>query len=328
MHSSTCRILPLPLHHNNYYVGRLSAVKAKDRNASGQGVPPVANGPDVFRQPLRGIPTTPPTVLAQALSFLPYELCSSIDHAMARKIPFYALHNIFRLIAASEHQLLNLMEQKIQDVSKSENSYDHRNSIAEVFAMKKLVDRHRERLRGVLQVVEARGGPVWRELASSVVEAIGMADQASVHGAGKRTEQVPPRDMGKEAGQAAESLQRTFYELAQRAKAISALCQDETARLSHDSVVHEAQRSIQQAEGLSKLTFVAFIFVPLSFTTSFFGMNISELNASGQPIWVWFVLSVPILAASLLAWWLDVTRRRRIWAGVKDIVSRKNREVL
>lgn len=276
-------------------------------------VPSIGKDPNGSKHPHEDIPPTLPTALAQTLSFLPYEIYNSTDHTVARKIPFYALHNIFRLVAASEHQFLNLMEQKIQDVGRSDHGEDHRDSISEIFAMKKLVDTHKTRLRESLEVTEARGGPVWRDLATSATPAAETSDPPST------------QDLGKKSEQAAESLQQIFHQLVQRATAISSLCQDETARLSHDAVVHEAQRSLQQAEGLSKLTFIAFIFVPLSFTTSFFGMNIDELNSSGQPIWTWFVLSVPILALSVLAWWLNRARRRRVWAGVKRIASRKGR---
>lgn len=291
----------------------LRSTRATHRNTNGLRVPSSGSDPNRLKQPHQDLPVRPPTALAQTLSFLPHEIYNSTDHSIARKIPFYALHNIFRLVAASEHQFLNLMEQKIQDVGRLDHGEDHRDSIAEIFAMKKLIETHKGRLRESLEVIEARGGPVWRDLATSAAEAAETSDGSSIH------------DIGKKSEEAAESLQRIFYQLVQRANTISSLCQDETARLSHDAVVHEAQRSLQQAEGLSKLTLIAFIFVPLSFTTSFFGMNIDELNSSGQPIWTWFVLSVPILALSVLAWWLNRARRRRMWASVKRIVSRKSR---
>ncbi|KAF4977234.1 hypothetical protein FZEAL_6217 [Fusarium zealandicum] len=59
-----------------------------------------------------------------------------------------------------------------------------------------------------------------------------------------------------------------------RAEAVSSGCQDEMERLSNESIIREAQRGKEQAEAVAKVTFIAAIFVPLSFTTSIFGMNL------------------------------------------------------
>lgn len=84
----------------------------------------------------------------------------------------------------------------------------------------------------------------------------------------------------------------------------------------------EAQRSISQAEGLARLTFLAFLFVPLSFTTSFFGMNFRELIGDDGPnlsVYIWFAVSVPIFAISLsFLFWervRDYLAQKGIWAS-------------
>lgn len=50
------------------------------------------------------------------------------------------------------------------------------------------------------------------------------------------------------------------------------------------------------------VTILAFIFIPLSLATSFFGMNIHELNATGQPMWIFLVTAVGILLLALTIW--------------------------
>ena len=52
----------------------------------------------------------------------------------------------------------------------------------------------------------------------------------------------------------------------------------------------------------SLVSILAFVFIPLSLATSFFGMNIQELNSIGQPIWIFLVTSVAILLAALAIW--------------------------
>ncbi|KAL9052298.1 MAG: hypothetical protein Q9162_005500 [Coniocarpon cinnabarinum] len=60
------------------------------------------------------------------------------------------------------------------------------------------------------------------------------------------------------------------------------------------------QESIKEARQTGLLTFLAFIFVPFSIVTSVFGMNIQELNGSGQRIWV-FVLTAIVCLLGLLS---------------------------
>ena len=62
----------------------------------------------------------------------------------------------------------------------------------------------------------------------------------------------------------------------------------------------KSQKAILQAEDVARLTRLAFIFIPLSFTASFFGMNFSQFtNGALLSIWIWFVVSVPFLLVSL-----------------------------
>jgi hypothetical protein len=72
--------------------------------------------------------------------------------------------------------------------------------------------------------------------------------------------------------------------------------------------VLDSETSIQQARSAQKLTQLAFIFIPLSFVTGIFGMNIKEINGSPVSIWVCVVMSIVTIActmgiAQLLDWW-------------------------
>jgi hypothetical protein len=53
--------------------------------------------------------------------------------------------------------------------------------------------------------------------------------------------------------------------------------------------VAQGQLSNQQSLRATQLTILASIYVPLSFVTGIFGMNLKELNGSSLPIWVFFV---------------------------------------
>ena len=78
-------------------------------------------------------------------------------------------------------------------------------------------------------------------------------------------------------------------------------CTEAIGTLMNEIVIAESRKAIFLTERLGKLTFLAFVFVPLSFTTSFFGMNVQELGAGDGAlrIWAWFALSIPLLLGAI-----------------------------
>ena len=50
------------------------------------------------------------------------------------------------------------------------------------------------------------------------------------------------------------------------------------------------------------MTFLAFIYVPLNLVTSIFGMNIQQLNGSGQHIWIFVLTALLALLLTYLVW--------------------------
>ncbi|KAF2758786.1 hypothetical protein EJ05DRAFT_538090 [Pseudovirgaria hyperparasitica] len=229
--------------------------------------------------------------LAQNLCALPHDFLRPLNDFTIQAHPFYALHEIFRLNAASEHQFLNLMETKAHTHGRMDN--DRQRSIAEIQAIKQLIDQDHEKITDVLETIRTRGGCHWNP--------------------------EPQTREADEAREAAETLHRTFRKLERRAHAVSEACRDAISMLSSDAMVREAQKSMKTAEGIAKVTFIAFVFVPLSFTTSFFGMNFAEFNGKNLGIWVWFMVSVPVLMLSLLVWWLDGQKCRRAVSWIRRL---------
>ncbi|KAK3984744.1 hypothetical protein QBC44DRAFT_227349, partial [Cladorrhinum sp. PSN332] len=162
-HSSQTRFLPVPLHYSNSSVKWLAEASKRrnnNKNTSSQSQQQQKN--------LNLLSTDGD--LIQTLSFLPLDFGTTIDRRTAATDPFYALDEIFRLFAASEHQFLNLMAEKLRHWA-GENttttkldlvSDEIRNRIVEIQTIKRLIDRHLDRLHDVLEVVQARGGgPSW-----------------------------------------------------------------------------------------------------------------------------------------------------------------------
>ncbi|KAL9601480.1 MAG: hypothetical protein Q9179_002849 [Wetmoreana sp. 5 TL-2023] len=73
--------------------------------------------------------------------------------------------------------------------------------------------------------------------------------------------------------------------------------------------LEESRKSIQQSSDTKRLTQLAYIFLPLSLSTSAFGMNTVELQ--NTRLWMFFVTSVVLVVLSLVLWpvfgWLSDT---------------------
>ncbi|KAF2461440.1 hypothetical protein BDY21DRAFT_86528 [Lineolata rhizophorae] len=80
-----------------------------------------------------------------------------------------------------------------------------------------------------------------------------------------------------------------------------------SASLRTEIQILDSRRSIAEAESVGKLTELAFIFIPVSFAASVFGMNIKELE-SGAPLYQFVVVA---LAFIFLAYFL----RLIIWSS-------------
>lgn len=68
----------------------------------------------------------------------------------------------------------------------------------------------------------------------------------------------------------------------------------------------ESRKATEQACSVTRLTLLAFLFLPLSFTTSFFGINFRELD-EGLNLWIWAATSIPLFVLVLVCYfWTDV----------------------
>ena len=66
--------------------------------------------------------------------------------------------------------------------------------------------------------------------------------------------------------------------------------------------IRMAELSIAESKRVKLLTVLAFIFVPLSLTTSIFGMNIEQINQSGPSWWVVIATAGAMVFVAFLGW--------------------------
>lgn len=143
-----------------------------------------------------------------------------------------------------------------------------------------VLDAQAARLRDTLGVIEMRGGASWPR----------TADDAQVH----------------MCRGAAEVLRRDYAWLLERAVALSGKCGTEIGNLATKGMLAESRKAIELSRRVARLTRLAFVFVPLSFTSSLFGMNLYPLGEERYSLWLWVAVSLPILLLSLLFMKWDV----------------------
>ncbi|KAF2170767.1 hypothetical protein M409DRAFT_63836 [Zasmidium cellare ATCC 36951] len=212
---------------------------------------------------------------AQSAMLLPDMYGQTLDQAIIRVDAFYALSEIFAFSAFSENQFLNLLASTIEQ----ERNLPIRKmqaSLANLQVFKDVLEAHIEKQKALVTLIESRARLKWPQATdptqSATVDAV------------------------------ADDLLENFKHLKTRAENLRAQCVDMSNLTINQAMLEEAQRGLRQGAALSRLTLLAFFFVPLSFTTSFFGMNFMELVSDNGPrlgIYVWFAVSVPIFAGSL-----------------------------
>lgn len=90
-------------------------------------------------------------------------------------------------------------------------------------------------------------------------------------------------------------------------------------RLEPETVIAESREAITQTARMTKLTFLVFIFVPLSLITSFFGINFQELGRSAHTLRILarFLMLAPLLVCVGLSYTFNTFK---IWHSLQIYV--------
>ncbi|KAF2716088.1 hypothetical protein K431DRAFT_29739 [Polychaeton citri CBS 116435] len=77
-----------------------------------------------------------------------------------------------------------------------------------------------------------------------------------------------------------------LQEISNRSRSLERFLMDSFNLLISSTSVMEAEAAVQQGIRSQRLTNLAFLYIPLSFVTGVFGMNVREINGSPLSIWV------------------------------------------
>ncbi|KAJ5614498.1 hypothetical protein N7528_008152 [Penicillium herquei] len=119
-----------------------------------------------------------------------------------------------------------------------------------------------------------------------------------------------------------ESLAADFEYFVHELESLHSLCneflKDQVSKIS----LQEARISMSEAQDLKRLSYVGFVFAPLSLACSFFSVNVHELNGTTTPLWVFIVTSLGILSFSISIVALSRSGRvRSLWDSFLDGIT-------
>ena len=266
----------------------------------------------------------------QSTAILPLQYDSLIALVdLARRAPQDPLSMclpLFAPAAFSEVQLLNLLESRIQIqiniVAEGVPATDALGTFQYYF---NILNRHAKQLkdnsRAFCKLAE-RSNPglngVKAESPARPRLGVGTRQQSS------ETETI--RNGGSsssDSGFTTKGLLEDYEKLHLRCIELSKMCTRGITLAMNKATIEESHKAIEQSQRLKKLTLLATLFIPLSFCSSLFGMNIDLLGSSTVRFWWFFVWCAPItlFAYIFYLWDFQVLRGYwvRFWKGYRGI---------
>ncbi|RMZ91084.1 hypothetical protein DV736_g1664, partial [Chaetothyriales sp. CBS 134916] len=183
----------------------------------------------------------------------------TLNHSTMCFSPFYAVSEVFTLVAIAESKFLNMLSQKLArdsanvltDETTFDSSADDRNvsAQAELVRNREILDDHIQCLRNVLTFLRRqREMELWSNLVFSDV------NQSIFRSA-------------------VMEIEHDFQHLQQRAEDLHGRCQSAMLTAMNSATIAESRRGLTQARSIFKFTVLASLYLPFSFASSFMGMN-------------------------------------------------------
>lgn len=255
--------------------------------------PPRPRGPSSARASNAGPMSQNASLLAET-----FELPSAND--ALRLDVRDSLHGLFAFASAAEYQFLTMMQGLVdRELHLQSSGKQTEWTLSNLRYFKSALDDHIVNLENMLAFLGRLEVPRWTPTLKE-----GSPSRSHLQ------LQSPPRIPSGKSSSRLSSLGDDYAHLLQRANKLSNRCVENTTILMNMAMLEESKKAIAQADGMTRLTLLAFFFLPLSLTTSFFGMNFAEFGTGKMSIWVCFAVAVPFLSFStVLCFWDSFSAR-------------------
>ena len=215
----------------------------------------------------------------QPLSSLPGNYGYTIEWKRAAADPLSTLQELFTFHAASEVQYLNMLEQFITEQITHAESMSGETEIGSILHFdyaKSILVRHDAHIQSILCSLQSNLQD-WKQAA--------------------------PQTQSLD-GDLLSTLQTDLEYLSTRIHNIIKLCEAGRSTVMSNTSIEEDKRSDEQAALVANLTKattrLTFIFLPISFVTSVFGMNFRQFGQGTLSIWLWVAITLPLLVLCII----------------------------
>lgn len=237
-------------------------------------------------------PGRPPS---SSLAMIPEQYGLTLDKDLACVDAFYALSEIITLAASSENQFVNLLQTHIDSSLRLFRGQEDW-CIEKLQYIKVLLDETAERAFEVMHLLETEKDAKWPT--------------------SKADKDIAVRETVRKA------LLEDYRELHRRSTVLSQKVRDGTTFITTGVSARASRRSIDQAAEVNRIAILAYFFVPMSFVTSIFGMNVVEFGDLGWGVGtIFIVLAFVMVPSLLLGFWKSmpwVTSRGKQYNGISS----------
>jgi hypothetical protein len=194
-----------------------------------------------------------------------YQRLVNLIHAASH--PFYALSPFFKLAIISEMNFLKVVGLKIrEELNHDRLSSSDNPTLSNLLYNQQVLKRHVRNLKESICFMEEKSKRPW------CGRIIHKDDR---RGAGTHT---------------LTSILKDYRAAVAYAKSLIADCDQGISIVAHNATIRESQKAIAEAQAVKRLSKLAAIFIPLSFATSIFSMNVTGLRDNDGPaLWTWFL---------------------------------------
>jgi hypothetical protein len=235
----------------------------------------------------------------QSTAILPLQYDSLIALVdLARRAPQDPLSMcipLFAHAAFSEVQFLNLMESRIQIQISAIAQGVPADTLGTLQYFSNILNRHAQQLK-------------------DSTRALCKLAERSTQGKTSETETI--RNIAYNSSSTtftAKGLLEDYEELHVRCIELSNMCTGGINLAMNKTTIEESRKAIEQSERLKRLTLLATLFIPLSFSSSLLGMNIDLLGQNAVRFWWFFVLCVPITLFAYTVYLWDSQVLMQFW---------------
>ncbi|KAK1749798.1 hypothetical protein QBC47DRAFT_395345 [Echria macrotheca] len=234
--------------------------------------------------------TTARDSVHQSASLLSTCYGRSLHPATMSRDPFYALAELFSFVSASEIALLNVISARLYDTTDTDLLDMDPRAISraqtKLLHYRRILEEQSHNMSEILTFIKNRAQLEW------------------------------PQSQTSKALHAAARTEQDFEYLVARNVLLQKRCEGALTTIMNNASISEARSGVILSKRVFKLTLLASTFVPLSFSTSIFGMNFLQFESESRGYWVWALVAVPILLLSILILLWDGAKVRR---GLKKL---------